>query len=981
MKYKNLILAAVLLVVLAVAVGLILGPGRQPSETAPTRVTGILQITEICAKNETLIADNNGKYGDYIELYAPEKAVNLKGYTLTDGKATSGPLGDITIEKGEYRILFISGETTGFGLGASGGDTIQLKRADGAIVAQANTTAMAADQVMLLENGSYTVTDRASPNFPNTAEGLAAFRSGFAQTAPGLTISELLVHNETVLPDEKGVFSDVVELHNTTDKPLNLGRYFLSDSEADRFAYRLPQVELAADAYLVIYCDGENYISPDGKIHANFGLSRGESLYLTDPAGGYIRVNADDTTEDISLQLSGSGEYVTRTPSLGYPNTENGVQQALAERVNGESPLIISEVLLSSSAMPYDGVIADMVEIMNVSGSPVSTSGWYLSDGGDPYNYPLPAMQLEPGACLVLRCDSQGTGFGLSQGETLRLIAPDYRYAPLAVCAGADAGLTMQASQAEGQQLWYFDKTTLGFANTPHGRASYLQAQQPKGLRISEVMTGNSKFLPGPYGRTCDWIELYNPGPESINLKQYCLSTRRKELNQCPLPDAVLQPGQYIVILADESGLGAKQGLHVIPVSLSAQGECVYLSRNGVVEDFAIVPPLAQDTSYGRGQGSLEFSQLASVTPGSANGKAASISDKPIALTAPGTYENVAYLDIALQGAGELYYTTNCTDPDRGSTPYTGPIRITSTTILRVVCYEPGKEASPVADFSYFLNENDSLSVVSLVTDPENLFGDATGIYVGGPNMSPVSPYTGANFWQDWERPATITLFDTDGTAAFSQGCGIKIFGADSRRNEKKSLACMFRSRYGAGQLAYPVFGEGSLPYYEALVLRAGGQDIYHARMRDEVITSLAGDYLGLPVQDYRPVALYLNGQYWGVYYIREKLNDQYVAGHYSMKAEEVTLCQVSQASEPDYVALLRYARGHDLSRRECYDYVASRIDIQNYTDYMIAQMWVNNTDSSNVKFFQNPEGKWTWAFYDTDMSFLPRGAIPFASI
>ena len=327
-----------------------------------------------------------------------------------------------------------------------------------------------------------------------------------------------------------------------------------------------------------------------------------------------------------------------------------------------------------------------------------------------------------------------------------------------------------------------------------------------------------------------------------------------------------------------------------------------------------------------------------------------------------------------LQGPGELYYTTNCTIPDRNSTPYTGPVRITKTTIFRVVCYEPGKDASQVVDLSYFLNENDALSVVSLVTEPDNLFSPSTGIYVAGYRAQPTSPYTGANFWQDWERSATITLFETDGTVGFTQGCGIKMFGAYSRMNEKKSFACMFRARYGAGRLEYPVFGEDSLPYYEALVLRAGGQDIYWARMRDELITSLAGEYLGLPVQDYRPVSLYLNGQFWGVYYIREKLNDQYVAGHYNMNAQDVKLCQVSETSLQEYVEVTRYARSHNLAQQEHFDYIASRVDIQNYTDYMIAQMWINNTDSSNVKFFLNDEGKWTWALFDTDMSFSSPG-------
>ncbi len=973
MKYKNWIIAGALIGALLVAgiLAVAIGPegGNHPSHTRQ------LQITELCARNETVIADNSGKYRDYVELYAPDQAVSLAGYTLSNGQVTSPALGDITLEAGEYRVFFLGDGITGFSLSASRGETLTLKAPDGTVAAQVTTRAMGEDQVMVLQGGRYELSSQPSPNFANNAQGQAAFRQGWVQEDPQVVISEVLLDNERSLPDELGVFSDVIELQNIGQTPVNLGRYHLSDRESDRFAYRLPDITLEPGAWITIYCDGENYISSQGHIHANFALSRGETLYLTDGAGGYLEAACQNAGEDISWQLSDGGEFLPGTPSLGFSNDFAGVQQALAARTNYESELVISEVMLAACGSSHNGRVGDFVEITNRSREPVSTAGWYLSDNGDPYKYPLPETLLQPGESLVISCHETVTGFGLSQGETLLLTGPDFRYAPGALCTLSQPGLTMQRSSGDGDQPWYFDAPTLGYANTQQGRQEYLAEQKPQTLRISEVMCANKSYLPGPYGDTCDWIELYNAGSRAVNLKDYALSDDSDALEQCPLPELTLAPGEYVVLMASTADTPVRKGYGVIPLNLSAQGESLYLSRQGVVEDCAIIPAVAGDVSYGRGKGSLEFSLLAAVTPGSANGGSAQPSQAPVALTAPGTYDDVESLQITLSGPGQLYYTTGCTIPDRNSTPYTGPITITSTTILRVVCYEEGKDASAVADFSYILNENDYLPVISLVTEPENLWGYTTGIYADGPNISSEKPYLGANFWQDWERPCSITLFETQGTAAFTANCGLKIFGAYSRSNEKKSFACMFRSQYGEGELSYPVFGEDSLPYYESLVLRAGGQDAYYANMRDEVITSLAGEYLGLPVQAYRPVVLYLNGEYWGVYYIREKLNDQYVAGHYAMQAEDVYMCQVSQSGYPDYASLINYVYSHDLSRQECYDYVASRVDIQNYTDYMIAQMWINNTDSSNVKFFQNPEGKWTWAFYDTDMSFFTAAA------
>lgn len=973
MKYKNRAVAWVLVAMLLASGALALVISSWISRKA---ASGKVQITELCAKNETVLADNSGKFRDYIELYAPSQTVNLKGYTFSDGLCTSAPLGDITLIPGQHRVIFLDKNSLGFTLNAAGGQNVRLLSPEGKVVAQVDTVAMEADQAMIYADGRYQLTAQPTPNFPNTAQGLLAFREGKSPENSKLMISEVLTANQSVLPDELGVFSDVVELQNTGEEAVYLGNFFLSDDETDRFAYRLPDIFLEAGGYALVYCDGENYISETGHIHANFGISRGETLVLSDPWGGVSSLAWQSVGEDTSRQLSDQGVYTAGVPSLGFANTQEGIQQAMDLRTNWQSPLTVSEVSLSASGVPYGGVISDFVEIANRSEQAVSTEGWYLSDGADPYAYPLPKQTLNPGECLIIRCDASAAGFGLAPGEMALLMGPDFRYAPSAVCPEPEVGKTLQVYPGQGQQPWLVGEPTLGYGNTEAGRKSYLAALGDEALRISEVMVRNESYLPGPYGYCCGWIELYNSGSQKIDLKGYSLCLLDKGWEQYPMPELVLQPGQYAVLLVDNSGQTVRAGYPVISGEFS--GSAVYLSRGNKLVDFLVLPQLPPDISYGAAKDSGIPAVLSKPTPGSANAAAASPSAGAVALTLPGSYDGVEYLDVVLQGPGELYYTTNCTVPDRNSTPYTGPVRITETTIFRVVCYEPGKDASQVVDLSYFLNENDDLPVVSLVTEPDNLFSPATGIYVAGYYAQTTSPYAGANFWQDWERSATVTLIETDGTVGFSQGCGIKIFGAYSRMNEKKSFACMFRARYGAGQLEYPLFGEDSLPYYESLVLRAGGQDIYNARMRDEMITSLAGDHLGLPVQAYRPVALYLNGQFWGLYYIREKLSDQYVAGHYNMDVEDVKLCQVAGTGLREYVEVIRYANRHDLSSQEHFDYIASRVDLQNYTDYMIAQLWINNTDSSNVKFFLNDEGKWTWALFDTDMSFSLPGVNTF---
>ena len=404
----------------------------------------------------------------------------------------------------------------------------------------------------------------------------------------------------------------------------------------------------------------------------------------------------------------------------------------------------------------------------------------------------------------------------------------------------------------------------------------------------------------------------------------------------------------------------------VLPFALSTQGDRLYLCKAETVVDYAHIPELGWNAPYGRWQD--VWNVLAAPTPEKENREPASICAEPVAVTAQGVYNGVEYVDVVLSGEGTIYYTTSANRPTIRSQEYTGPIRITKTTVIRAICTAPGKQRSSVVDLTYVVNENDTLPVVTLVTDPENFFSDETGIYVYGPNYEPVEPYRGAIFWQDWEREVTVSLFEKDGSG-FSETCGVTIYGAYSRYQPKKSLALHFRGKYGASELDYPVFGDEGVETYEALVLRAGGQDSYRARIRDELITSLAAEYTDILVQKYRPVVLYINGEYYGLHFIREKINEHFIAANCNVSAQGVVLGRANGTDIEPYEALVEYAATHDLSKQEYYEEIGTMMDIPQYMDYIVAQICIANDDNSNVRFFLTEEGKWRWILYDTDLS------------
>ena len=211
-----------------------------------------------------------------------------------------------------------------------------------------------------------------------------------------------------------------------------------------------------------------------------------------------------------SLSLREDGTYQAGEASLGFANDEAGIAAFRASRMYADSPLVISEILLSSSDISYQGKFCDLVEIFNRSAETVNTAGWYLTDGEDPFRYALPARDLAPGEYMVILCDRTTTGFALSEKDVLRLISPAHLGClPVSCSAGSVSYVAWN-----GQESYVAMEPTPGYPNTAQGHEQYLRQEFGRGLMISEVMTSNQSYLPGAYATTCDWIELYNASDE-----------------------------------------------------------------------------------------------------------------------------------------------------------------------------------------------------------------------------------------------------------------------------------------------------------------------------------------------------------------------------------------------------------------------------------------------------------------------------------
>jgi len=326
-----------------------------------------------------------------------------------------------------------------------------------------------------------------------------------------------------------------------------------------------------------------------------------------------------------------------------------------------------------------------------------------------------------------------------------------------------------------------------------------------------------------------------------------------------------------------------------------------------------------------------------------------------------------------------IKYTLDGSDPDGTSLTYASPISIMQTTVLRARNFNYGSLPGKIITNSYFVNENTTLPVVSLATNPANFWDDQIGIYVEGTNgITGYCSNTPKNWNQDWERPVSLEFFEPFGMPGFKINSGVKIGGGCTRLYDQKSLAIYTRSGYGDSEINYKIFADKPLEQYNNIMLRNGGQDWYRAIMRDGMMQNLVKNRMDIDWQCFRPSILFINGEYWGIHNIREKHNEHYIAANHGIDPDAIDIlsnnASVKQGSPTHYLNLLDYIDNHDLSIQANYEYVATQMEINEYINYQIAEIYFANIDwpGGNIKYWrpQIPDGKWRWILFDLDLGF-----------
>ena len=339
----------------------------------------------------------------------------------------------------------------------------------------------------------------------------------------------------------------------------------------------------------------------------------------------------------------------------------------------------------------------------------------------------------------------------------------------------------------------------------------------------------------------------------------------------------------------------------------------------------------------------------------------------------------------------KIYYSTDGSTPDEKSEEYLGPVDVNQTTTFKFALYKNGKPVGEVQTHDVFINTEHQLAVISLSTEPENLWDEEIGIYTDENCTEKGS---------DWQRDAILNFYEEDGSLGFSREVGIRIHGGGSRALPQKSFRVIINNKEDDQTLEYPLFPDSDVTTFNSFILRNAGGDWSYAFMRDALMHEIIEDSdLTVDLQDYRPAVLYLNGEYWGLYNIRERQDEYYFANKYGADLGRVNIYNVPH-DVGENRGKIELDEGEDKGGVELYnklidetkrckgcaslDYLKQYIDLVNYRDYLITEFHFGNYDwpygnSKAWRYETNAyeenapiglDGRFRWLVFDLDVGF-----------
>lgn len=783
-----------------------------------------------------------------------------------------------------------------------------------------------------------------------------------------VVINRVMTSNPSACYSVRGKYYDWVELLNTSDADVDLRGWRFSDTVDQRGAFAFGDVTLPPNGSLIVYCAPRPEGFEGGELFTGFCLDAdGEVLALSDAQRQLVQVLEVPAIAAAQIYQRGEDGAYSAVP-FARMAAEGAVDLRPAFNPDG---VRINELMASNRTQlqDEDGDWSDWIELYNASASAADLTDCALSDDdANQRKWVLPPLTMQPGEYLLVFASGKDrreegalhTNFKLSKSsEAVRLYDADGHVLSWAEY-DALPGETSLSRLPDGS-LTTEILPTPGYENTEAGvrAARSLVSRNAEGLCINEIMAK---------GDGEDWVELYNAADSAVDLTGMGLSDDTDHPRRWQFPEGAIIPAKgYVTVLL--TGKGGDSGIHngryCADFALS-DGETAVLARpDGTLMDKVTLFEQHHNISYGRAEGQERYRYFPEATPSAANTtpsyarKAANV-----AFSEPGGQHAEKALTVTLSSDPDvtIYYTTDGNDPTTSSAAYTGPIEVEKNTVIKAVAWQADLIPSDLCVQSYILGAHHALRLVCVSGDRDKLNGSSgmlkTGIKGEG-------------------SEAYVEIYEPDGTRVIAQKCLMKLAGHSTRMHEgQKGFSLRAKKEYGASRFNYALFSNRDYPSYKSFVMRASGQDCKQTFMRDSVLSALAADTSVL-YRETEVSVVYINGRYWGVYNMRERVcNDMIAQFHGWDNPDDVEYKEGAGTSSENYQQMLRWVRRNDLSKDANVAKLREMVDIENYLEYVMLEMYANNQDLNNVGFYRNPkaDGLWRWAVFDLDLSFQLSG-------
>jgi len=357
-------------------------------------------------------------------------------------------------------------------------------------------------------------------------------------------------------------------------------------------------------------------------------------------------------------------------------------------------------------------------------------------------------------------------------------------------------------------------------------------------------------------------------------------------------------------------------------------------------------------------------------------------------------YEQPLWLDESLYSHSDIYTIRTCPE-----NIFYLPDSVQHCIVIRAAVFDENDSCiSKTKTQSYLIrdlaNIDTRLPMLSICADSLDLFDYERGIMVPGVLFdSSNSDYTG-NYYQtgrEWERIVNVEYHDPSDNSGINQTCGLRTHGNRARRYPQKGLKIYAREEYGKKRFTYPFFENSPLNSFKHLVIKPYSSLYPYTGIQDFICSQTAID-MGLEAGLSRPVVLFLNGEYWGIYFLQEKLDERYLEDHFDIDKE---VCQIvgnwnglakyggqvnAYGDNIEFANMMDWLETANLWEESDYQHLCELIDIDNFIDYIIFETFIANNDwpANNMRCWKTDNGRWRWMFFDGDAALNNYSIDPF---